>query len=114
MTATAEIILTAYEEAPVVPLKFVMFGEDQKAYVLKWPEGAELPEPPSEEGEAPAASKEAGPQPEKVFVEIGYTDGISYAIKSGVKPGDVLVAEAEVEMETTWGAFGMKTKPKKK
>ncbi|MCG3151497.1 MAG: Multidrug resistance protein MdtA [bacterium] len=112
MTATAEIILTAYDEAPVVPLKFVLFDEDQKAYVLKWPEGAPLPTPPGKESEDenPTAQKY---EPEKIFVEIGYTDGVSYALASGVKPGDVLVTEAEIEMETKWGAFGMRQVPKK-
>ncbi|MEO7993742.1 MAG: HlyD family efflux transporter periplasmic adaptor subunit [bacterium] len=117
LSATAEILISSYDEAPVIPIRFLQYGDDGKPFVMVWPEGVPAPEPPDESDDKkkkakPAETKE-GPQPIKTFVEIGYTDGVSYAIKSGLKPGDIVVAEQEVEMEASMGAFGLKQKAKK-
>ncbi|HYE77040.1 MAG TPA: hypothetical protein VEI97_03555, partial [bacterium] len=114
MTATAEIIVSSYEEAPVIPLRYLQYDDEGKPFVWLWPAGTPPPEPPTEEEDeqADAPKPGEGPQPTKAYVEIGYTDGVSYAIKSGIKPGDILVVEQEVEMEATFGAFGIRQQKK--
>lgn len=110
MTATAEIIISSFDEAPVIPLRFLQFDDTGRAYVWRWPSGVEPPDP--EDLDSSRKTNGAGPQPEAAYVEIAYTDGVSYAIQAGIQPGDVIVAEEKVEMETKWGAFGMRSVPK--
>ena len=114
MTSTAEIIVSSYEEAPIIPLRYLKFDEEGQPYVLKWPDGEPLPVDPeqAEESDEEATSPEV--EPIKTVVEIGYTDGVSYALSKGLAPGDVIVAEVEWIIEAEWGAFGLKQKKTKK
>jgi multidrug efflux pump subunit AcrA (membrane-fusion protein) len=80
MTASVEIVLEDHPDVVIVPAQFVKF-EDSKAVVEV------------------AASEEAPEVREKRTVELGFSDGLRYEVKSGIEAGETVVLERVIKDE---------------
>jgi len=80
LTASLEIVLEDHPDVIIVPAQYVKY-DNGKAYV----EVAKDPED--------AKAKER----EKREVELGFSDGLRYEVKSGLKEGETVVLEREIK-----------------
>jgi multidrug efflux pump subunit AcrA (membrane-fusion protein) len=80
LTASLEIVLEDHPSVVIVPAQYVKFDAG-KAYV-------EVAKDPADE-----KAKER----EKREVELGFSDGLRYEVKSGLKEGETVVLEREVK-----------------
>jgi multidrug efflux pump subunit AcrA (membrane-fusion protein) len=80
LTASLEIVLEDHPHVVIIPAQYVKFDEG-KAYV-------EVAKDPADE-----KAKER----EKREVVLGFSDGLRYEVKSGIKEGETVVLEREVK-----------------
>jgi multidrug efflux pump subunit AcrA (membrane-fusion protein) len=78
LTASVEIVLEDHPDVMIVPAQYIKFDAG-KAYVEV------------------AANEEEPKVRERREVELGFSDGLRYEVKSGVKEGEIVVLEREIK-----------------